>query len=410
MRLLLFYTATFFIFCTSLAQNSIMLKTYSCEQVNKAADFASAIDADKVYNVKLECSPKGQGRAIEVTGSNSNYYFKKEHNVVWIKFKVVRNSKLNIIIKPDSASDDYDFQIYKDEGEITRQNIVSKRLKPIRSNLARTKDVNEGITGLDYFSQGTHVSEGINPGYSKYMQVMKDEVYYLVLDNVYANGGGALIEFDYFTSKKIKGTVVDDKGKVLAADVVWENANTGKEINKTKSDSVTGEFEMDIIYNNNPNISYTLSVLADSHFFDEKKYLRSEISNISSAPIALVIPKLEKGKRTRLNNINFVGGQAEFLKSAYPSLRRMSRLMSKNESLKILIEGHTNGCSGKADFAQNLSKERADAVRNYMIEKGIDSSRIVTIGLNCSKMLYPLSSSEKLQSLNRRVEIVVTDY
>jgi outer membrane protein OmpA-like peptidoglycan-associated protein len=386
------------------------LKKYSCEQIHEASDLATAIDVDKVFNVRLDCSPKGQGKALEVAGSNSNYYFKKEHNIVWIKFRAVRDSKLNIIIKPDSASDDYDYQIYKDEGASTRQSIISKRQKPIRSNLARTKDVNGGITGLDYFTDGTHVSEGVNPGYCKYMQVVEDEVYYLVIDNVYANGGGALIEFDYFLRKKIKGSVLDDEGKILAVDVVWENGTSGKELNRTESDSVTGEFEMYILYYPDPEISYTLSVEADGHIFEEKKFLLSQISQLKATPIKLILPKLEKGKRTRLNNINFEGGQDVLLKGAYPSLRRLARLMIKNPTLKIHIEGHTNGCPSGDPDSQTLSEERAERVRSFLKEKGVDSSRITTEGLNCSKMLYPLSSSEEFQSLNRRVEIVVIDY
>jgi outer membrane protein OmpA-like peptidoglycan-associated protein len=315
---------------------------------------------------------------------------------------------LNIIIKPDSASDDYDFQIYKDAGVNTLEDIVSKRQKPIRSNLARTKDVNEGITGLDYFTEGTHVSEGVNPGYCKYMQVVKEEVYYLVLDNVYADGGGALIEFDYFSSKKIKGSVLDDEGKKLAAEVIWENATSGKELNKTRSDSITGDFEMDIVYNNNPNISYTLSVEADSHFFVEENFSLAEIIQMKPTPIELVLPLFDKGKRARLNSINFKGDRAILLKSAFPTLRRLVRLMRNNPNLNIHIEGHTNGCSKGEEFSQDLSNRRALRVRDFLIENKIAVSRMTIEGFDCQQMLFP--TSHKDAALNRRVEIVVIDY
>tara|TARA_B110000240_G_scaffold69271_1_gene78822 strand:+ start:834 stop:1994 length:1161 start_codon:yes stop_codon:yes gene_type:complete len=386
----------------------MLLKTYTCEQVEQATDFATAIDVDKVYNVKLSCSPKGQGKKIEIAGHASNYYFKKEHNIVWIKFRAARNSMLNIIIKPDSASDDYDFQIYKDAGVNTLKDIVSKRQKPIRSNLARTKDVNEGITGLDYFIEGTHVSEGVNPGYCKYMQVVKEEVYYLVLDNVYADGGGARIEFDYFSSKKIKGSVLDDEGKKLAAEVIWENVISGKELNKTRSDSITGDFEMDIVYNNNPNISYTLSVEADSHFFVEENFSLAEIIQMKPTPIELVLPLFDKGKRARLNSINFKGDRAILLKSAFPTLRRLVRLMRNNPNLNIHIEGHVNGCSKGEEFSQDLSNRRALRVRDYLIENKIAVSRMTIEGFDCQQMLFP--TSHKNAALNRRVEIVVIDY
>lgn len=393
-----------------IAQNSILRKTYTCEQVESAADFNTAIDVGKAYSVKFNCSPNGWGRVVEVAGDNSKYYFAKEHNVVWIKFKAIRDSKLNIIIVPDSASDDYDFQIYKGEGASTQKDILSKRLKPIRSNMARTKNVNKGITGLNYFSKEKNIGDGVNPGFCQYMDVRRDEVYYLVLDNVYKNGGGALIEFDYFSSKKIQGTVKDDEGSNLAADVVWENAKTGATLNKTTSDSLTGQYELEILYNNNPTNSYTLSVEADSLLFTEKTYSTSDVMTMKPTPIELVLPHLTKGSRSRLSNINFVGGKDILLDNAYPTLRRLYRLMARNITLTIHIEGHTNGCPNGKQDSQMLSEKRADRVRKYLIDKGIDGSRITTEGFNCSKMLYPITSVEDLQSLNRRVEIVVTNY
>lgn len=393
-----------------IAQNSILRKTYTCEQVESAADFNTAIDVGKAYSVKLNCSPNGRGRVVEVAGDNSKYYFAKEHNVVWIKFKAIRNSKLNVIIVPDSVSDDYDFQIYKGEGASTPRDILSKRLKPIRSNMARTKNLNKGITGLDYFSEEKNIGEGINPSFSKYLDVSQDDIYYLVLDNVYENGRGALIEFDYFSSKSINGKVLDEQGKALKADVVWENSVTGVTINTTTTDSLTGEFEMDVLYDNNLKNTYTLAVEADSHFFEERNFSFSDIKQMKPTPIELVLPSFKKGKRTRLSNINFVGGQAVFLKNAYPSLRRLHRLMSRNPNLTIHVEGHTNGCPNGTEDSQLLSEERASTVRSYLVEKGIDSSRITTEGFNCSRMLYPITSAEELLSLNRRVEIVVTDF
>ena len=121
----------------------------------------------------------------------------------------------------------------------------------------------------------------------------------------------------------------------------------------------------------------------------------------------MVLPELKAGKRTTLNNINFEGGVALFLPTAKPSLERLAKLMKKNPRLKILIEGHTNGCPGNS---QELSEHRALAVKNYLVKNKISADRINTIGLNCEFMLYPLTSNEGKQSLNRRVEIVVEDY
>ena len=84
-----------------------------------------------------------------------------------------------------------------------------------------------------------------------------------------------------------------------------------------------------------------------------------------------------------------------------------------NSTLAIVIEGHTNGAvttKEDLDRTQKLSEDRAMAIKNYLISNGIDKKRIETIGYNSSRMLYPNMETEKQQHLNRRVEILVSDY
>jgi len=131
------------------------------------------------------------------------------------------------------------------------------------------------------------------------------------------------------------------------------------------------------------------------------------------SPIEIVLPKLEKGKKMKLHNINFHGDLATYFNSAKPTLRRLKKLMALNPKLAIVIEGHTNGFYTNQidiDRTQELSEQRAAAVKNYLTSKGIDEKRIETIGYNSSRMLYPKMETEHQQHLNRRVEILVSDY
>lgn len=400
-----------FVFNCSIAQNITQNRIFSCEKVKKANDLETVLNADKTYKVTLLCSPEGAGNKREVqSGSNSKYYFEEEHNVVWVKFTAIKKSRLAITITPNSAEDDYDFLLFKDEGERTQQKIRSKQLKPIRTNIARTKNINNGITGLQFEAKKTHVSQGVQDVYSEYINVEKDESYYLVLDNVYDGGEGAVIVLDYFKTKVIEGVVEDSEQKPIEAEVVWENSTTGEEIVKTRSDSVTGAFEIEVPFSMNPSNKYVLSTYSDKHIFSETSYTPAEIASCDPAPIKVILPNLAKGKRTKLHNINFVGDQAVFLKGATPTLKRLARLMKKNPLLVIHIEGHTNGCSKGQSFSQTLSENRAIAVEDYLVLKGISTSRVSTEGLNCKYLLYAVDSSPEKQSLNRRVEIIVKDY
>ena len=71
----------------------------------------------------------------------------------------------------------------------------------------------------------------------------------------------------------------------------------------------------------------------------------------------------------------------------------------------IRIEGHTDNI-GKQEDLQKLSQERADAIKSFLVQKGVTADRISTVGQGAR---YPLTdnSSDDLRSKNRRVEIVI---
>ena len=59
---------------------------------------------------------------------------------------------------------------------------------------------------------------------------------------------------------------------------------------------------------------------------------------------------------------------------------------------------------------QQLSDNRAEAIKNYLTKNNIAKERISTIGYGCSNMLYPAPKTEEESMLNRRVEILVVEY
>ncbi|MCK9255092.1 MAG: OmpA family protein [Bacteroidales bacterium] len=125
---------------------------------------------------------------------------------------------------------------------------------------------------------------------------------------------------------------------------------------------------------------------------------------------------LEIGKTFNIKNINFEGGTPNFLPSADKPLQELSSLMRENPNLKIDIVGHicchnSNETDGY-DFTNNtytLSKNRAEAVYNFLIKQGIDASRMSFRGVGSSQRLYPYERSAWEQEQNRRVEIIVVE-
>lgn len=101
--------------------------------------------------------------------------------------------------------------------------------------------------------------------------------------------------------------------------------------------------------------------------------------------------------------INFAESSSEFRSSAYPRLDRLIAVANACEDSDISITGHTDA-SGDPGWNQYLSLNRANAVGDYMVEGGVDASRLLIIGAGSSVPVAD-DSTRYGRSLNRRIEI-----
>ena len=371
---------------------------------------APIIAAERKFTFKE--SPQGIGEKLEFSGnaSNSLQYFKKEHNSAWFQFDAVTNGFLVFKIEPKDTATDFDFLLFKYTDENFCSDIVKKKIKPLRTNISRFSTEENSITGLSLDANKERVHSGPGCHLSKAIDVEQGDRYYLVLDNVYGNKAGFSLVFDYYKTVEITGVIKNDENNLINEEVkvLWES-KTGELLAQTIADKTTGEFKLDapVLKTSSPE-DYTLSVESNNHFFFEK--MIKITSETFPDPINVILPALKKGKNIVLNNINFHGGSPRALTTSIPSFKRILKLMKRNKSLIIRIDGHTNGCPGGIASSQDLSLARASTVKTFLIKKGIDSERITVKGFNCTQMLFPTTGTEEEQSLNRRVEILVTSY
>ncbi len=104
-----------------------------------------------------------------------------------------------------------------------------------------------------------------------------------------------------------------------------------------------------------------------------------------------------------LDNLNFASGSSTILKSSYSELGELIAYLKLKPHTKIEIAGHTDS-DGDDSSNLTLSQRRADAVKKYLVQNGISSSRLVAKGYG---EMYPIASndSETGKALNRRTEI-----
>ena len=384
-----------------------------CIAIKQAGDCYSAIEINPINKLLFNCSPKGFGNQLEIKNNSSKsiFFFEKEHNTIWLKFNCPYDALMCFDIIPNDTTYDFDFLLFKNEGNNFCKNLNYKETKPIRTNISRNNLKNKSITGLNINAKKEYIPSGIQPMYSKALKVNKSENYFLVIDNVYGGESGFSIQFNYYEEKNIKGSIIDkNTNNPIYSNIKIENANNGKQIAESQSDSITGEFNLD--YKATINEDYYLITESKNYFFSETLISSISKNDTVSSDLDIKVSKLKKNENLKLHNLNFYGDSYEYLPTAIPSLNRLLSLMQNNSTLKILIEGHTNGCPGGIEYSQMLSENRAKTIKDFLIENGVKKQRLVSKGFNCSKMLYPNmeTNSELEKMMNRRVEILVLDF
>lgn len=104
------------------------------------------------------------------------------------------------------------------------------------------------------------------------------------------------------------------------------------------------------------------------------------------------------------DNLEFETGKDVIKQKSYVSLNGLAQLL-KDKGYGLNVAGHTDNV-GSAEFNQTLSLKRAEAVKAYLLNKGIDGSKIQTEGFGMSKPIADNKTAAGRQK-NRRVEMTI---
>jgi outer membrane protein OmpA-like peptidoglycan-associated protein len=116
----------------------------------------------------------------------------------------------------------------------------------------------------------------------------------------------------------------------------------------------------------------------------------------------------EAGKKNlTLKGVNFENAKATILAESNGELDKVAESLVANPDVKIAVEGYTDN-RGAAAANRKLSQARADAVRNYLISKGVSPDNITAKGFGPAKPVAP-NTTEAGRAQNRRVELRKTN-
>lgn len=409
------------IFLITVSQLSAQGGVLDLSQLN--CDCSGAVDMTDTILGPVH-SPAGYGKVLEIQGYGANdpMWFEQEHNTVWYKFKATHTSELAIDIIPERDEDDFDFLLFQSNDPSFCYDVDDGLHFPVRTNISRVNTELNGQTGLNWDSEDEFVAAGPGSPYSKSVMVTGGDIYYLIIDNPHRANEGHTVVLHYkdkpldtrqrrtptdttTTStveiKTVGVVVYDENGSRVKANLSVDGVYTDEAL---EADSVTELFfDSDKLYK-----TFTVNAVRPGYMLSVTK-VTSGREDTTYAEVHL--RKIEVGTKVALNDIQFVGDEAEILRSSEPTLDQLIQFMLDNPTVEIEIHGHVNGPgeSNKKIF-KTLSKDRAEAVYNHLILAGIDKKRMDYKGFGNTEMIYENPVTDQQSEANRRVEIMITNH
>jgi outer membrane protein OmpA-like peptidoglycan-associated protein len=136
----------------------------------------------------------------------------------------------------------------------------------------------------------------------------------------------------------------------------------------------------------------------------EKQELRARL--LQQLNSILATRDSARGLVANMSDVLFRSGSFELLPAARERLAKVSGIVLAYPSLHVAIEGHTDSV-GSDQYNQDLSEHRAQSVRDYFVQQGIQSSAIEARGFGKTDPIASNDTSEGRQQ-NRRVELVLS--
>ena len=335
---------------------------------------------------------------IEKEKINDIYVSFKTGPNQWSKPTYIKsiNTKKYTESTPFMASDNITLYFSSDrpDGKGDRDIWMTKRLDDTWTNWSVPVNLNDNInsTGWD--------------GY--YTMDAKGEYAYMVSNKVGYGLSYDIVRVKLATVNRpnpvvlISGKVINAKtNQPVSARITYHSLLTGKEIGQAISDPLTGNYKITLPY----GVQYSFNANGGNFIPISNNIDLTTVAEYKEINQDLFLVPIEIGQTVQLNNIFFDMSKAILRPESYVELDKLFIILQDNPGMNIEIDGHTDNI-GDAALNLRLSIERANAVRDYLLKKGIVHTRIIAKGFGGTK---PVASNEteETKKLNRRVEFTI---
>jgi outer membrane protein OmpA-like peptidoglycan-associated protein/tetratricopeptide (TPR) repeat protein len=280
----------------------------------------------------------------------------------------------------------------------------------------------KGLGGLDIFyirKEGDKWTQPKNIGYP--INSKEDELGLFVSTNgkeaYYSSmkeGDWDIYSFDLYEEARpqevviLKGELIDEQGKSIQGAEIEITYNDTGEKSQFKVNGDDGKYAAVVKVSQKQDI--TVSVNKVGYAFNAKVIEKETFEKRDSPTIKtgkLKIDTVEVGKSFSIDDIVFASDSYILTQKSQFILNGLASYLSKSTHLKVAINGHTDDL-GDDEKNRQLSQNRSDAVKNYLVEKGIEASRLTAKGFGETKPKFQ-NTNDANRAKNRRTEFEVVE-
>lgn len=201
----------------------------------------------------------------------------------------------------------------------------------------------------------------------------------------------------------IKGKVTDENLVPVDANILWYDLNKNKNAGNLTSDPVTGSYIITLPVGSN----YSYFAEHSGYYSVSNSIDLSSSNDYGEITIDIIMQSIQSITKAPviLNNIYFDFDRFELKENSFTELERVVKFLNDNPAVKIEISAHTDN-KGSEDYNLQLSQKRAESVVAYLVQQGIEPSRLTARGYGES-MPVADNSTDEGAARNRRVEMKI---
>ena len=337
---------------------------------------------------------RGYGYVNEIKrDAQTKNVFEQEHNSIWYFLEIPYDGKLLIDIKPKSFSDDYDFIVYKYTDKYFCNRVEKNRVKPIRSVQSVVNTEIQGKTGLSLKSSTAHISKESSEAYGKYIDVKAGESYVIVVDNLNDGGLGHTITCEVWTN--YSPLLINPIDRLLQQRTTVTLHVKELETGRTVIDKQNaGSTRIKLL----PDKTYEISLNKEGFFNYTRRISHAQAigkDTILSARLVQIKPGSPLPINGELYFDNNEQGELFLMQESYKNLDEVVKILTQYPQINVNVIGRimTEGLNVKKD--NEVSKERAEAIKKYLVSQGIAENRITTRGSSIKELEAQIKEQSK---------------